>query len=189
MTTATSPRRTRGIARLPDPRVWGTLVGAAGAAVFVWSNSGVLPGPAVLAARVLWALGTALYVVQVYLRPRVFPPAEALPRRAGLIYLASVAGMLLVIRVGSTFLPEAQRSDLRPALIVVAVGAHFVPFAHAFRAPFFRGLGWAMVVIGAVGLLLGIAWDPRVAAAAAVLAGLVMLGAISFDARSAPPNG
>lgn len=176
--------RSRGLARPWDPRVWGTVVGAVGATVFVWVNAAALPGAVTDAAVVLWTIGLAVYVVEVFVRPRRFAPVEPVSRWAGAVYLASVLGMLVLIRVGTAVLPDAERDDLRPAVIVVAVGLHFLPFARAFHAPVFTRLGAVMTVLGVAGLLGGLLWSPVVAAAAAVLAGLVMLALIALDART-----
>lgn len=176
--------RSRGLARPWDPRVWGTVVGAVGATVFVWVSAGELPGPAPVVARVLWAVGLAAYVVEVFVRPRRFAPVEPLSRWAGAVYLASVVGMLLLVRLGTALLPDGRGEELRPALIVLAVGLHFLPFARAFHAPVFVWLGGVMGVLGVAGLVAGVLWTPVAAAAAAVLAGLVMLALIALDARS-----
>ena len=78
----------------------------------------------------------------------------------------------------------ADRPGLRPAVIVVAVGLHFLPFAAAFHTPMFTRLGTLMALIGAIGVGLGWLLDPRWAAAAAVLTGVVMLVVIATDAAA-----
>lgn len=176
--------RSRGLARLWDPRVWGTVVGAVGATVFVWVNAPALPGAVTDVAVVLWTILLAVYVVEVFVRPRWFAPVVSLSRWAGAVYLVTVVAMLLLIRLGTALLPAAERDDLRPAVIVVAVGLHFLPFARAFHAPVFTRLGAVMTVLGVAGLLGGLLWSPAAAAAAAVLAGLVMLALIALDART-----
>ena len=169
----------RGVQRLWDPRVWGTIVGAAGATVFVMANRGSLPDPWPLVAVVTWAAAVLAYGWFVFGQPRVFGDPGPVGPRAGLTYLASVVGMLVLIRLGTTLLDD---SGLRPALIVVAVGLHFLPFARAFHTPMFALLGSLMAVLGGVGLVLGWAWDERAAAGAAVLTGIVMLVVIAADA-------
>ncbi|MBM9459103.1 hypothetical protein JK386_04255 [Nocardioides sp. zg-536] len=173
---------TRGLARVPDPRVWGTLVGAAGGTVFVLANRGDLPGPLPGIAVAAWALTVAAYVWFVLVVPRPFGPVPQVRRSAGLVYLTGVVGMLVLIRVGSLLLEDADRTELRPALIVVAVGLHFLPFASAFHTPLFTVLGLLMPAIGGVGLVLGWAWDGDAGAWAAVIAGLTMLTLIASDA-------
>ena len=80
-------------------------------------------------------------------------------------------------------LRSTGHADLRPALVALAVGLHFLPFAAAFRAPVFRLLGAAVASVGAVGLVLGLLVGASAAAGAAVVAGLVMLVLITVDAR------
>ena len=122
------------------------------------------------------------YVLFVFAWPRVFVEMDAVGPRAGVVYLGSVVAMLVLIRLGSALLPDARVDDLRPALIVVAVGAHFLPFARAFHTPMFTVLGSIMVALGTAGLGLGWWWDERAAAASAVVTGVVMLAVIATDA-------
>ena len=106
----------------------------------------------------------------------------AVGRPSRLTYLASVLGMLVLIRLGTAYLESVDRPALQPALIVVAVGLHFLPFAAAFHTPMFTRLGTLMALIGSTGLLLGWLADPRWAPAAAVFTGIVMLVVIALDA-------
>ncbi len=166
--------RARGAQRIGDPRVWGTTIGAAGATVFVMANRAGLPGTWPTVAVIAWAVALIAYLWLVFGVQRVFPAAQAVPARAGLVYLGSVVGMLVLIRAGSAVLDGSGRGDLRPALIVVAVGAHFLLFATAFHTPMFMLLGAVMAGIGIAGLASGWVWDGYVAGAA-VTAGVVML--------------
>ncbi len=102
--------------------------------------------------------------------------------RAGVTYLSSVVGMLVLIRLGTVLLYDAGSAGLQPALIVVAVGLHFLPFAKAFHTPMFVVLGSLMTLLGAAGLVLGWVWDERAAAASAVVSGIAMLVVIAVDA-------
>lgn len=175
-------RLDRGVQRVGDPRVWGTFVGAAGASVFVLANRGDVPAPWPTVALLAWAAALVPYVWSVLIRPRRFAEVEPVGARAGLTYAGSVVGMLALIRLGSYVLDETDRSGLRPALIVVAVGLHFLPFARAFRTPMFRALGSLMTLLGGTGLVLGWVWDEQVAVASAVLSGIAMLVVIAGDA-------
>jgi hypothetical protein len=174
-----------GVYRLWDPRVWGTLVGATGATVFVLANRGALPVPWPTVATLTWAGVFLVYVWFVFGRARVFGEVDPVGPRAGVIYLVSVVGMLVLIRLGSGLLDDAGRAGLRPALIVVAVGLHFLPFAKAFHSPLFVVLGSLMAVLGAVGLGLGLVWDERAASASAVVTGILMFVVIAGDAGRA----
>ncbi len=136
-----------------------------------------------------WAAAFLAYLWLTFVRPQVPEPVQPVRRSAGLVYLASVVGMLALIRVGSEVLDAQRGADglvLRPALIVVAVGLHFLPFASAFHAPVFTRLGLLVGALGVVGLVLGWAWDERAAPAAAVVTGIVMLVVIAGAA--APPR-
>lgn len=162
--------------------MWGSIVGAVGATVFVWANRGALSAPWSGLAVAAWAVGLAAYVVTVFVLPRRFPAPPPVRRSAGLVYLASVGGMLVLINLGRLVLERSAHEDLQPALIVLAVGAHFLPFAAAFHTPMFRRLGAVMVALGVLGLLLGLWWTSTAAPSVAVVAGLVMLALISSDA-------
>lgn len=177
-----TPTPIRGVRRLWDPRVWGTTVGAAGATVFVLENRGALAVPWPTVAALTWAVAFLAYLWLVFGRPRVFDEMDPVGPRAGLIYLGSVVCMLVLIRGGSVLLDETSSRGLRPALIVLAVGLHFLPFAKAFHTPMFSALGSLMAVLGAAGLGLGWVWDERAAEASAVVTGVVMLLFIAGDA-------
>ena len=172
----------QGLQRMADPRCWGPIIGAVGASVFVHANRHQLPHAASIAAVVLWTAALAASLWAVYLMPRRFPPPRPLPRRAGWVYLSSVVVMIAVIQAGRAILHTAERPDVAPAIIVIAVGLHFLPFARAFRTPMFARLGIVMTALGGMGLLLGLAWTATAAAAAAVTSGLVMLVVITEDA-------
>ena len=176
----------RGLQRLWDPRVWGTTIGAAGATVFVLANRGGLPAPWPTVAVIAWAGALLAYLYVVFAQPRAFGEMDPVRPRAGLTYLASVVGMLVLIRLGTLLLDSADRLELRSALIVLAVGLHFLPFAKAFHTPMFTVLGSLMAVLGTVGLALGWVLDERIAAVSAVVTGIVMLVVIAGDAARPP---
>lgn len=172
----------RGVNRVGDPRVWGTILGAAGATLFVLANRGALAPPWPTAALFTWAGAFLAYVWFVFGTQREFGEMDPVGSRAGLVYLISVVGMVVLIRLGTVLLDDANRSGLRPALIIVAVGLHLLPFARAFHTPMFLVLGSLMTVLGGTGLLLGWLWDEQGAAASAVVTGIAMLVVIARDA-------
>ncbi|MGO1384756.1 MAG: hypothetical protein ACTHWA_04300 [Arachnia sp.] len=174
--------RYRGILHPGYPGVWGTIIGAVGATIFVWTNRGVLPEPWPLLAVVAWAGALLAYVVCVFLLPRTFRDIGPVGAAAGFIYLGSVVGMIVLIRVGTIALESAGLEELQQALTVLVVGLHFLPFAAAFHTPMFTPLGLLMAVVGLTGLVLGWQWDGRVAGGSAVFAGLMMLTIIAVDA-------
>lgn len=165
-----------------DPRVWGSIVGAVGGSVFVHANRGGLSGSWPLIALLAWAVAVTVYVVAVFVMRRHFPRPEPVQRSAGLVYLASCLGMFALIAIGGRALAAAEAEQALPAVIVIAVGLHFLPFARSFNAALFWRLGLTMTVLGLIGLILGLAWTPVAAMAIAVLTGLVMLIAIAHDA-------
>lgn len=175
--------RRPGLAPPLHPQVLGGLVGAVGASVFVLVNRTRLAEPWPAVALSLWVVALGAYAWTALLRPRVLPDLVPPAPRAGAVYGAAVAGMLVLIAAGSAVLRSTGHPDLRPALVALAVGLHFLPFAAAFRAPVFRLLGAAVASVGAAGLALGLLLGGWAAAAAAVLAGLVMLVVMTADAR------
>ncbi len=91
----------RGVQRIWDPRVWGTIVGAVGATVFVMASRVELPAPWPMLAVIVWAGALSAYLWRVFINPRSFGPMATVGRRSRLTYLASVLGMLVVIRLGT----------------------------------------------------------------------------------------
>lgn len=154
----------------------GSVIGLIGASVFVLANRGNLPGAWQTIALVGYVAALAFYLWAVWLRPTsALPPGQEPAPRAGLVYLGSVAGMLLLFFLGRLALVQADREELMPALIALGVGLHFVPFASAFREPVFAVLGWLLSIIGAVGLVAGWLGQQDAAPLAAVNAGILML--------------
>ncbi|MFD7073397.1 hypothetical protein ACFV9G_04230 [Nocardioides sp. NPDC059952] len=177
----------RGGARMHDPRVWGTTIGAVGATVFVFANRGLLDGGWPTAALAAWVLALIAYVWAVFVVPRRFTPPEQVGPLAGLVYLAGIAFMLLGIFLGRKLLEAQGLEGAEGAVIAFFVGAHFLPYARAFHAPLFITIGTTLMTIGAVGLLLAAVWTVTAGAAAAVIAGLAMLGIIALDAWRTRP--
>ncbi|WP_084696605.1 hypothetical protein [Phycicoccus jejuensis] len=172
----------RGIQHLLHPQVLGVIIGGSGASAFVHVNKDLLPGSWPTVAVLAWAAAVFVCAWAVLLRPRrlrdVGPPRPG----AGLVYSASVLGMLAGFAIGRFVLDAAGRPELMPAVVVVAVGLHFVPFARAFGAPVFGTLGWSLAAIGVVGVLLGLVAGTVPVAAAAVVTGVVMLLLMALDA-------
>lgn len=161
----------------------GSTIGLIGGAVFVLVNRTALPPLASTAALVCWIvlLMGAIWAVWIRRAPQSADPLPPRPR-AGLAYGLACAGMVLLIVAGSNALRLWDMAGAIPPLVAAAVGLHFLPFAQAFRAPFFTLLGLAMTVIGGVGFVLAFVVGVTWAASAAVLAGLVMTGLIAYDA-------
>lgn len=175
---------------LVDPRRWGSLVGLAGGVVFVANYSSALEPVVQPVAWVLAPAGVVTALVGHYVRPVALGPLTRPGPPALLAYLACVAGELALIAVGSRALEAAGRGDLRPALIAAVVGLHFVPFAAVFRERMFLHLGVVVALLGAAGLLVGALGVARAADAAAVVAGVVLVGFVAAYAlgRYAPAD-
>lgn len=157
-----------------DGRVLGSLIGLVGGEVFVQANAGGLPGEALIRVAGL-ALGLLVVVALVrYLRDS--PPAPPPPSRAGLrLYGVAVVALVVSIPVGAAVLRALDQGQLTPVWVVLVLGLHFVPFARAFRQPFYAPLGWTLVGVAAAGgtaTLAGVTDGP---AWTAVLAGVTLL--------------
>ncbi|YAL83273.1 hypothetical protein ACMYYO_00255 [Dermacoccaceae bacterium W4C1] len=182
--TVQQPTRpmTRGIAQPMHPNVIGSIVGSIGASTFVLANAAGLPDPWGGAAVVTWVLAVAVAAWAVFVRPRVLVDPGPPKAHAGQVYSLCLLGMVAGMALGRLALQALDHPELQPAVVVLCVGLHFIPFAAAFNAPVFRSLGWSMVVLAGIGLAWGWFSGALAAATAAVLAGLVMLGWIAWTA-------
>ena len=96
---------------------------------------------------------------------------------------------MVAIPVGALVLGRLGLPDLVLPWVLVVVGVHFWPFAKAFGVPSFRVLGLALVTLGMVGAVAGVATGSgRPGGLAAVAAGFVLLG-FSFAGRLRPGAG
>ncbi|WP_432570691.1 DUF7010 family protein [Kineococcus sp. SYSU DK005] len=168
---------------LLDPGRWGSLVGLAGGTVFIASYSSALGAAASTIAWVAGLAGVAAALFRHYVRPVALGPLVRPGPRALATYAGCVAGELVLIALGSRALAAVHHGELRPALIAAVVGAHFIPFAWAFRERVFSHLGGAVTAIGAAGLVAGALGVPRAAEGAAVAAGLVMIAVLVLHAQ------
>ena len=175
---------------LLDPRRWGGLVGLAGGLVFVLSYSDPLGTIASSFAEVAAVALALTAVVLLFVRPVALGPLARPHALAVLVYLACVAGEVVLIGVGSRALGDAGAAELRPALIAAVVGLHFLPFAWAFGERMFYLLGSIVAALGGAGLAAGALGVARAAEVAAVLAGLGMLVILVGYARGrfSPPQ-
>ncbi|WP_417215368.1 hypothetical protein [Arthrobacter sp.] len=179
----------RGVSRPGHPALIGAVIGGIGGTVFVAANAPALPAPWTGIAWVAGAVALAVWCWTVLLARRVMPDLPRPGRSAGWVYLAGIAGMFLIMFAGSRLLAALDREPVQPAVIVVAVGVHFLPYARAFGAPVFARLGAALAVVGVLGLAGGLLVTPVAASASAVVAGLVLLLGISADAHAPAPRG
>ena len=120
---------------LVDPRRWGSLIGLAGGMVFI---AGYSPALGVVVSGIASAAGVGLVLAALfahYVRRVSLGPFHRPGRVAWAVYCSCVVGEFVLIAVGSGALAAAGRAELRPALIALVVGLHFLPFAWAFREP------------------------------------------------------
>ena len=168
---------------LADPRRWGSLVGLAGGLLFVASYSSALGAVLGVVAQVA-AVALALAALFAHcVRPVALGPLERPRPLAVGVYLACVVGEVALIAAGTRVLTSAGHGDLRPALIAAVVGLHLLPMGWAFHERVFAVLGALVAVLGAAGLLAGLAAGADLAGSSAALAGLVMLGVLTLHAR------
>lgn len=157
--------------RFADPRRTGTLIGLVGACVFVFSYTPGFSDPISTIARivVIAAVGASLWFL--FVAPRFLGPFVP-PRGWHIgVYVLCVLGEFALIAVGARWLEAMGRLELRPALIALVVGLHFLPFAWAFKEHMFYTLGVVLVGLGGLGLLLG---TQASALGAAVASGVIM---------------
>ena len=179
---ATGARSDEAPPRFADPRRVGAVIGLVGAVVFVFSYTPGFTDPASAVARVLTVVCIGATVWFLFVQPRFLGPF--VPPRAGRIgaYLACVVGEFALIAVGTRWLGDAGEADLRPALIALVVGLHFLPFAWAFAERMFYALGGSLVVLGGSGLLIGTRSAALVAATGSGVVMSILLLAYSLGA-------
>ena len=154
----------------------GSLIGAVGGLLFVLLNAGPLASPVAVALRLA---GAAVFVVAVWyavIRTRSWPPDPQPDTAALRTYWICVIAEALAIPLGALVLIRVlKQPDLTPAWVVLVVGAHFLPFAKAFRVGLFALLAWALVVVAVIGGLVTALGAPIGATAAGVVAGFLLL--------------
>ncbi len=157
--------------RFVDPRRTGTLIGLVGACVFVFSYTPASADVPAVGSRILVIAAVSATLWFLFVAPRFLGPFVP-PRgwHVG-VYLLCVVMELALIAAGGRLLESIGRPELRPALIALVVGLHFLPFAWAFRERMFYTLGGVIIVIGGLGLLVATSTS---ALGAAVGSGLAM---------------
>ena len=180
--TARRPRSDGTPPRFADPRRFGALIGLVGACVFVFSYTSDSTGPAAMGARVLVLAVVAATLWFLFVAPR--PLGPFVPARGWQIgvYVLCVIAEFAVIAAGSGLLEAAGVAELRPALIALVVGVHFLPFAWAFKERMFYTLGGTLMLLGGAGLLIGTSTSALVAAVASGLAMACLVLAYSLGA-------
>jgi len=152
----------------------GSGIGAIAGLVFVLINAGAVP--ASLIWRIVAAVVFAAIIWFIVLRgPEV---SQVSPSRAALrTYGIAVAAMVVAIPVGAVIISNVlDRPNAVLVWVVFVVGAHFLPFAHAFGLPIFRWLSASMVLASVIGAIPALASNSATAAGwTGVVAGFVLL--------------
>lgn len=154
----------------------GSLVGTIGGIVFVLANLGGLELSAVAAVILVGIAVMGVVAVLLAIRADDAEPPPVPTRRSITVYWVAVAAMVVAIPAGSALLSGLDLSRLQPCWVVLAVGAHFVPFARVFGADLFLGLAASLIGVALLGAVVTLAGVDRAPAGTGVLAGLVLLG-------------
>lgn len=149
----------------------GSVIGAIAGLVFVLINAGAVP--ASLIWRIVGAVVFAATICSI-----VLPGPQVSPTRAAWrLYGLAVAAMVVAIPVGAAIISNIlHRPNAVLVWVVFVVGAHFLPFAHAFGLPIFRWLSASMVLVAVIGAIPALASNSATAAGwTGVVAGFVLL--------------
>jgi len=159
----------------------GSLIAAVFGLIFVVANTGPLPAPV---AALLQGIACAVFVAILLALHRRSDRPSSLVRATGpalgRVYWVVVAGEAGAIAAGLVALNGPLNSpQAAMAWISLVVGVHFFALAIVWKQPFFHGLGSAIAVCGAVGLVLAAAGasDAAIAATGGVLPGALLLAA------------
>lgn len=182
--TSDMDRRTRGVQALGHPMVSGGLIGAIGGAAFVFSGIAALESEH---TRILAPLAVVLvaYTFASVLLPRRTLPALPEPQPwAKRVYQVSVIVMLALLPVTWLASRALGAPSAQIALVAAVVGAHFLPFASAFKSPVFTWIGGSMLLLGIAGAVLAATGTPAGGPACATAAGAAMLAIIAGQATA-----
>lgn len=155
-------------------RPLGSAIGAVAGLVFVLANSGGVPASPILrTTAVAWFLAIGWFVVLRGPEVEEAPPSPTAVRT----YAVSVAAMVGAIPVGAAVITNVvDKPNAVPVWVVLAIGAHFWPFAHAFQLALFRWLSASLILIATVGAIPALISDSATpAAVTGTMAGFVLL--------------
>lgn len=160
------------------PEKLGSLIGSVFGLVFVLVNTASVPTAVAVVLRLLGVVvfGTVLLAVR---RPDVSLVERPAGGGFGRAYWLVVAAEVLAIWVGLALLNGPLATPhAAVAWISLVVGAHFFALAVVWKQSLFHGLGAALLLCGAVGLVLAaIGSDPSaIDLVGGVLPGAVLLG-------------
>ncbi|MEQ4500945.1 hypothetical protein [Nocardioides kribbensis] len=174
-----------------DGRSLGSVVGAAGGALFVWNAAGDLAATTWLRAAAVALLVLTVGAALVARRGRGGRSGggAAPPRSALRTYGWSVTLMAVAIVVGARAWVALDLEAVVLPWVVLVVGAHFLPFARAFGAPVFTRLGGLLVLVGGAGAVAAGLGVGDAAPVAGLLAGLALLASgLTAEVRGHDPG-
>lgn len=160
----------------------GAFVGAGFGLVFILVNAGALPHPV---GAVLRFLGVAAFVAALIALRRpahMSTPGGSAGNGVGRGYWLVVAGEVTAGVVGLVLLSgPLDAPQAAVAWITLVVGVHFCGLAVVWKQSWFRWLGAAIALCGALGIALAAVGssDAAIAAVAGVLPGVLLL-VVSF---------
>lgn len=164
-------------------RPLGSLIGAVSGLVFVLVNAGGTSwatGLRVAAALSFVAVGW-FSVVRVWTPVDPGPPPGPAAVRT---YWRCVLAEVVALPLGSTLINRVlHRPELTLPWVVAVVGAHFLPFARAFRARIFAVLGAALLATAVVGGVVSLRVGAVASAWTGVLAGFELLVSAAWAGR------
>ncbi|MEO9120875.1 MAG: hypothetical protein ABI355_17555 [Solirubrobacteraceae bacterium] len=159
---------------------------------FALLGAAQLLAPWIVLVRITAVVFFLVVVYAAVLRPWSRPSSQLWPSGVTLrVYRLSVPAELLAIPIGIAVIANVlHRPSLTLPWVVLVVGAHFIPFAHAFGIPRLVRLGLVLIVVALVAGIATIADGAAVAAWTSVVAGGTRLaGTLASARRSAPSTG
>lgn len=153
-----------------------------GGSAFLFGGISALPEPVQAPLRMAAVGLIAFALVAILFRRRVMPSMEPPTPGAMRVYWVAVVLLLLLMPVTRIVAEALHTPTAQIALVAAVVGAHFLPFARAFRAPVFSWIGGSMLVLGLGGALLAALGSSFAGPAGAAAAGAEMLVIVAAQA-------
>lgn len=154
----------------------GSLIGAVGGLAFLLFNTGSLPAALAWGIRVIGVVAFVAVVWYAVLRPQRRGMVDR-PRPVNMrTYWLAVLAMVIAIPLGSLVINRVlDRPPLTLPWVVLVLGAHFLPFARAFRAPIFARMGLMLIALAVAGAVVTLLVNPQASVWVAIAAGFVLL--------------
>lgn len=168
---------------LPDLSATAGVLGIAGAAWFAWSLAGQeLPTiPVVVLAAVSLVVGVAGFLMR---RKVSGVSVHAGNRAAYRTYNKALLFEVLAILVGNFALGQWGFGDYIPAWTMAMMGLHFFPLARLYDIRSLRILGITVLIISAVGTVIGLLDWAKPATVCCGLGAMAMLATAAWTLRT-----